>query len=659
VVADYHGIRYVDASTSQANVASLGQIRPEDAPYGAVDGDPRTGWTTAFPTRPLGQWLSVRYDTDQRFREVRIRTDPDPRRANVLRWRVSAGGRSVLARVDTDSGLATADLKGVSGRTLRVTVAAVGKNTPHQIAVREIEAAGLPVERSLVVPPVRTSAPTAYLFRSAPETRPCVPTLVAPDCDPNRYRPAEEATGIDREVTLDRAGSWTLTGTVVARSDPATMPLLDPFAGAVTMHASSTYYNDPSVSARMAYDGTPATSWIADPNDANPVLVVDFSMPRRISRMSIAPPASPGVAPASATIVAGDETRTVDLGGFSTFEPLVAQHLEITFRNPTRAGRPIGLGDLTLGRGRTAIPLDGAAKTGAYCGFGPVVHVDGQRRLTRVDGLVGDVASSGPLSFSLCGDPLTIGAGKHRVRVSSTPQFQPVRVVLAEPGAFVDSSSATGGSTRSLKILRETATSRDASVGAGGAALLVTRGNWNRGWTATLDGKPLDPQRIDGWAQGWRVPAGAGGRIEVRYGPQRVYLVGLIGGLALAALMLLLAAVVAVRTRLRPTVEPTPVVRGRRRGRAGRATATILLVGSWVVAGLPGLVGTLIAQLPGARSRKLALAAVLVTAGSVVTAVSFLDKDHGFVPDLADVLAGAGALLALVIGLTGYRDERP
>ena len=85
----------------------------------------------------------------------------------------------------------------------------------------------------------------------------------------------------------------------------------------------------------------------------------------------------------------------------------------------------------------------------------------------------------------------------------------------------------------------------------------------------------------------------------------------------------------------------------------------ILLVISWVFAGLPGLVGTTIAQLPGARSRKLALAAVLMTAGSVVTAVSFLDEEHGFVPDVADVLSGTGALLAFVIGLRGVRDERP
>ncbi|MFI0232144.1 glycosyltransferase [Streptomyces sp. NPDC017086] len=36
------------------------------------------------------------------------------------------------------------------------------------------------------------------------------------------------------------------------------------------------------------------------------------------------------------------------------------------------------------------------------------------------------------------------------------------------------------------------------------------------GWTATLDGKPLTPTTVDGWAQGFRLPS-AGGRLDVTY----------------------------------------------------------------------------------------------------------------------------------------------
>ena len=659
VYADYHGIRYVDASTSQGYPDSFGPIRAEDAPYSAVDGDPKTGWTTSYLTRPLGQWLAVHYESARAFGTVTVHGDPGRRATGVLAWRVSAGARSVVARADPLTGVARAYLGGARATSLRISVAKVGNdNRRAQVSVREITAAGLPASRSLVVPPVAGSDPTAYLFTSRPESRACVPTLVGPDCDPNRYRPAEEATGIDREVTFGRSASWTLSGTVVARADAATISLLDPFRAAVVMRASSTYLDDPTVSPRMAYDGTPTTSWIADPRDPAPRLVVDFDRPRRISRLSIARPASPAVAPATATLVAGDQVRRIDLGGFGTFDPVVTDHVEITFANPTRGDDPIGVGDLRLGPGRLQEPLDGATPTGAVCGFGPNVYVDGHRYLTRVSGVMGDVSSSGPLALDLCNGPIPIGAGKHRVRIVSTAQFQPVRVVLTDRAATEPSS---GTPVRALTVLDESSTSQRVRIGAGEASLLVSGRNWNDGWVATLDGTELPTQRIDGWAQGWRVPQGRGGVVHVEYRPQRPYLVGLVGGLVVAGLVLLAAAFLLVRSRLRPVIGPEPGRARRHRDRAGPRvlrSAAVTVVGA-VLGGLPGLVGCVLAVLPGGRrGARLGLAGVLVLAGALVTATDFQLHGEGRVPVASDLLAGAGVVLALVLALVGTRDER-
>ena len=38
----------------------------------------------------------------------------------------------------------------------------------------------------------------------------------------------------------------------------------------------------------------------------------------------------------------------------------------------------------------------------------------------------------------------------------------------------------------------------------------------DEGWKATLDGKPLDPTTVDGWAQGFELPA-EGGRLDLTY----------------------------------------------------------------------------------------------------------------------------------------------
>jgi arabinofuranan 3-O-arabinosyltransferase len=663
VTATYRGVRYVDASTSQAYPDSFGPIQADTAPFAAVDGDPKTRWTTSYLTRPKGQWRTVRYQREQAFGAVTIQGDDEAGRSGVRRWEVTAGGRSVFARPDPLTGTATAQLGGVRGTTLTVKAAAVGNaNRRAQISIREIEASGLPVERTLVVPPVRTADPLAFLFTSRPETRACVPTLVAPDCDPNRYRPAEEATGIDRDVTADRAGTFVLEGTVVARADPATVRLLDPFAAPVIMHASSTYLDDPTVSPRMAYDGTATTSWIADPRDPTPTLTVDFQKPQRIDRLTVAAPATPGVAPASASLIAGDQIRQVDLGGFGTFDPLVTKHLEIRFANPTRAGRPIGVGDVRLSPGHNVVPLDGTTRTGAVCGFGPNVYVDQRRYLTRVDGVMGDVSSSGPLALSLCDGPIALSPGRHHVRIASTNQFQPVRVVLAEPDALATARTADGSGARSLTVLRESATSQTVHIGPGEAALLVTGRNWNKGWTATLGGVTLHPQRIDGWAQGWRLPTGTGGTVRIEYQPQRAYLIGLVGGLAVAGTLLLLAVVLLLRTRLGPGVVPPSVLsvtlRRHRVRRGGLLGTVVVLVAGLGLGGLPGLLGGAVARAPGGRRHlRLAGAGALMVTGPLVTAVEFAVHGRGVVPDAADLLSGTGAVLALVLGLSGSRDE--
>jgi arabinofuranan 3-O-arabinosyltransferase len=660
VFADYDGIRYAGASSSQAYPDSFGPIRAEAAPYSAIDGDLRTGWTTSYLTRPAGQWLEVHYDHEHVFGAVTVQGDPDAGRKGVLTWRVTVDGRSVLARTDPFTGRATARLGSVRGKVLRVSVAKVGNgNGRAQVSIREIRASGLPVARTLVVPAVPTADPMAFLFTSRPESRACVPTLVAPDCDPNRYRPAEEAAGLDREVTFARSGSFTLFGTAVARSDPSAVRLLDPFQGRVVMRASSTYLDDPTVSPRMAYDTTPTTSWIADPRDPMPTLIVDFRKPRRLDRLSIAPPAAPAVAPASATVVSGDDVRHVDLGGFGTFDPITTRHLEIRFANPTRGGKPLGVGDVRLGPGNNQEPLDGATRTGAVCGFGPNVYVDQRRYLTKVEGLMGDVSSSGPLSLSICDGPIDVSPGEHHVRITSTPQFQPVRVVLAEPGAVDDRSDEAAADTRSLDVLTESETAQRARVGPGPAALLLTGRNWNDGWVATLDGKTLPAQRVDGWAQGWRLPAGTGGAIRVEFEPQRTYVVGLVGGLSVAGLILVAAVVLLLRTGLRAGAEPVLVAGSPRRGAGRRTAGSVLAVGAGVVAGgLPGLAGVGLARLPGGRrALRVVLALALMVAGTLVTVIDLAVHDRGLTPDAADILSGTGAVLALVLGLTKSPDD--
>ncbi|MGN6331517.1 MAG: glycosyltransferase [Motilibacteraceae bacterium] len=74
--------------------------------------------------------------------------------------------------------------------------------------------------------------------------------------------------------------------------------------------------------------------------------------------------------------------------------------------------------------------------------------------------------------------------------------------------------------------------------GAGRLAVLADRAD--DGWRATLDGEPLEPVVVDGWAQGFALPA-AGGVLAVRHDPAgRPWWLVAEGALALLALVLAL-----------------------------------------------------------------------------------------------------------------------
>ena len=83
-------------------------------------------------------------------------------------------------------------------------------------------------------------------------------------------------------------------------------------------------------------------------------------------------------------------------------------------------------------------------------------------------------------------------------------------------------------------------------VGSGQAAVLSTTENHNTGWHATLDGHTLTPVRVDGWRQGFVVPAGRGGDIVLTYAPARTQNIGLALG-AMAVLALFGAALIPGR----------------------------------------------------------------------------------------------------------------
>ena len=79
-------------------------------------------------------------------------------------------------------------------------------------------------------------------------------------------------------------------------------------------------------------------------------------------------------------------------------------------------------------------------------------------------------------------------------------------------------------------------------IGPGAASYLEVHENYNPGWAAALNGQDLRPVRLDGWQQGFLVPAGAGGTVTLSFRPAAAYHVALVVSLLAAAILLAIAA---------------------------------------------------------------------------------------------------------------------
>jgi arabinofuranan 3-O-arabinosyltransferase len=79
-------------------------------------------------------------------------------------------------------------------------------------------------------------------------------------------------------------------------------------------------------------------------------------------------------------------------------------------------------------------------------------------------------------------------------------------------------------------------------MSSGPATYLGVPQTFNTGWTASLDGHRLRAVSLDGWEQGWVVPAGAAGTVTMTFTPDHTFR----WALAIGALFLVLLVVLAL-----------------------------------------------------------------------------------------------------------------
>jgi arabinofuranan 3-O-arabinosyltransferase len=589
------GVTDVLASSSGADPGSLINPGSSNGPWSAIDGDPTTAWKSSAFTGANGQWLSVELAR--------------PLSVPVLQLAFAAGlgGYPNRIRVSTDSGQRDTDvtpgplLQNVQvppgpTQSLRITILAAEAGT-GSVGLSTVAIPGTSPSRTLVVP-TGGGSPDVLSFATELGGRSnCLTVAGRAACDPSFAASGESDGVIDRTFTLSEQRSYQPSATVRLQPGAALDALLD--AGrTVRATASSVDDPDPRERAGAAVDGDPTTGWVAARGDPTPSLVLDLGRNQVVSTIGLqTDPAAPTALPQRVEIGIGGHRwqLAVPSSGLLTLpQPVRARTLKITvLRAELRTSTstlyqpprllPVGINEILI-NGKAQPRSTNVLNLPCFTGLNLIV--DGtatslQASATRAQALSGQLVTATP-----CSAALTLAPGRHEVRLGTVGGATPATLTLTEPGLAIGAGANPG----SVTPLTWGAARRTVRVTSPQASVLVVRENANDGWQATSsDGRVLAPVRVDGWQQGWLVPAGLDGTVTLRFRPQQTFQLGLLAGLL--AVIALLGMALAWRDR---RVE-APAVAERKV--SARWLAGLALLGSAVLAGVIGVAAAGIAVL--------------------------------------------------------------
>ncbi|MFI8857947.1 alpha-(1-_3)-arabinofuranosyltransferase family protein [Streptomyces prasinus] len=648
-VAELRGARSVSASSYGNWLFHL----PQYDPVNAFDGNPDTAWAEGSAGSPNGQWLRIAFDEGYDM----------PDSLGILPLpQGSARAAATKVRVETEQGSETSflqangtkqDVKAPAGETrwMKLTIVdSVAQRTGLGGAgFSEIDLPDVRVTRMLRLPTdsedSTAAAQVVSLHRSA---------------DPTGLSPTGTENGLHRQFTTGTAGTYEIAASAVPVPGEALDRLLYEVApeqqARITATADSTARLGASLTARNLTDGDLTTAWIAGDK---PVVRLSWDGKQPVDEIVLAAAGGLSTRPTEVHISSPDGAAIagVDDNGKVTFPAITTDRLDITVTRtaPLTLHNPVAGEDLDLPVGLTEVyipaldeyrtPQPSADREFTLaCGKGPVLAVDGRLHETAVQGTVGDLVERRPVDVTLCQEgeeetALELSAGEHRVEAGDAGPLTVTALTLTL-GTVPDVSAAE----RELEVKDWLGDQRELAVGSGAASYLTTYENYNKGWTATLNGEELTPVRLDGWQQGWRIPAGESGTVKLSYGPATTYDAALIGGGVGVALLIGLA--LWRRKAENPDApQPAPAAPGPWLGAVALTLVGVVVAGWWALL-VPAL-----ALLAWRRAALLAPLALAALAGAGIIAVFGAGEPAGAGEGAFGHLAQLLALIALFAAL--------
>ena len=695
----------ITVSSSASDSTALPDVSPASGPAAAVDGDPATSWVSNALQAAVGQWLQIDFDKPVTNATVTVTPSATAVGAQVRKIQVSTVNGTTTMRYSKAGEPLTAALP--YGETPWVRVTAIGTDDGSagvqfgvtDIAVTQYDANGFahPVElrHTVAVPgPPAGSLVAGWDLGSDLLGRPgCADGLGRMRCAAAMALAPEEPVNFSRMLTVPGPTTVTPTVWVRARQGPDLADLVAQ-PGAARAFGDADLI-DVSGSAYAAADGDPGTSWTAPQNTVHgkdaPSLVLRLPHPTEVTALRLMPSSSP--VPAHPTLVAvdlgsGPQVRQVSAsrdgdGGVATLRltPRVTDAVKLSVLDwddvidRTALGfdqlKPPGIAELAaLGPdGRPIAPANAAVNRGRHvdvdCSHGPVVAIAGRFVPTAIHTTVGALLADDPIAVQPCQQlPITLPAGRQELLISPGPAFVVDGAQLAGPlagdphtAATVPADTGGWGPAR-----REVHAAPSAST-----RVLVVPESVNPGWIArTSGGTRLTAVTVNGWQQGWVVPAGTEGTITLTYPSNDLYRAGLGGGLALLPVLALLALVPS-RRRPPPGGPPRPWHPGPRTGAAAVLATGWLIAGpagAVVLAAALGLRYVLMRRRPGLSETLTPLTAAvpLILAGAVLSLHPWRSVGgyvgHSWGVQLLALIAIA-ALAASAVSMPGHDEPVP
>jgi arabinofuranan 3-O-arabinosyltransferase len=663
-----------DSATSVGSTALYNE--PTQGPDAAFDANPLTAWVASADNNSVGQSISITFDHKIPLSSIAITPLDDATiRPSISRVTLTTDAGAVQRKIPIRNTPVKVTVAPGATRHLTITISDV-RAPPTQSFLGPLGAGitGVAIPGVSFQPAMELPTDDVTSF-SGGDSRAVMVDIDAPVTNPNLdfLDPTNHMEPIPRRVVLPRAIAATISGNAVPTPGPGLDNLVAFFATpsdqTLQISASSWMGDLPRFRPENLVQQS-SSPWIAGVGDSDPTLTLHWNGPRSVNSLSLGLAANAG-RPTEVVVSSPFGARQVRVprhGGVITFAPMTTNTLTVKFvgvitqitADPITGlpfNLPVGLRSIGVPALQATTPkaVPSTTSMSLPCGSGPPVAIDGQTVPTSVTGTVGDLIDLAPMSIQACtGTGLDLPAGMQVISFPSGSAFLVTGLLAASTGA---TRADTGH--RTARVVSWNPQRRTLALDAGPATYVQVAQNYNRGWVASLNGRTLTPMRLDGWEQGWLVPAGAAGTMTMTFAPDHSFRLALL----LGALLLVLLAVLALAGPHRSSLKPVGP-RKKLRGWVLLAAAALiaLSVGGWVAVALVPLL--LVAWRWGSTPVAVGAGVAFLAAGVIValnpnTVPELHLGAFGAAAQFASVVALCALLSAVVVGEQRQRVDKP